>query len=282
MNPSADWIDHNGVLLRTGSPILTAGNRGFRYGDGLFETLLVRNGHIRLRDLHFERLFEGIRRLQFIIPAHFSPKFLEEAILRLCERNGHASLARVRLVVYRGEGGLYDPQAPPCYLIESWPLDAASKDWNEQGLTLDIYPDGCKSCDTLANLKSNNFLLYALAALHAGAHRLDDCVVLNHHGRIADSTIANVFYIKDRQAYTPSLSEGCVAGIMRRFLLAALPDSGFPVHERPVLVEELFNADEIFLTNAIKGIRWVGAFRTSRYSSTQSKAIYDQLIKPLA
>jgi branched-chain amino acid aminotransferase len=282
VNPSAEWIDHNGVLLRTGSPVLTAGNRGFRYGDGLFETLLVRNGRIRLRDRHFARLFAGIHRLRFAIPSHFTPGFLEQGILRLCERNGHAGLARVRLVVYRGDGGLYDPQEPdPAYLIESWPINPTEMEWNDQGLAVDIYPEGRKSCDALANLKSNNFLLYVLAALHARAHGLNDCLVLNTHQRIADSTIANVFFIKDRAVYTPPLPEAGVAGVMRDFLLSALPGAGFPVHERPVMAEELLGADEVFLTNAIKGIRWVGVFRTSRYRGTLSKAIYDQLVKPL-
>lgn len=282
MKPSPDWINHNGVLLPSGEPVLTAGNRGFRYGDGLFETILVQNGHIRLRDYHFDRLFTGVGLLRFTIPSHFTRESLERQILQLCERNGHSALARVRLVVFRGEGGLYDPiTLLPYYLIESWPLTPADIRLNENGLIIDIYPAGIKSCDAIANLKSNNFLLYVLAALYAREHRLDDCLVLNSHQRLADSTIANLFYVKDRQFYTPPLSEGGVAGVMRRFLLATMPAAGFPVHEKPVTAGDLLYADEVFLTNAVKGIRWVGTFRNARYVHVLSGTIYDQLIREI-
>ena len=283
MNSSADWIDHNGALLRAESPILTAGNRGFRYGDGLFETLLVQNGRIRLRDYHFERLFSGLRQLKFVLPAFFSAESLEAGILRLCNRNGHSALARVRLAIYRGNGGLYDSETiHPHYLIESWALTRADIALNTNGFFIDVYLDGWKACDSLANLKSSNFLLYVLAALYAKEHRLNDCLVLNSHQRLADSTIANLFYVKDNQLYTPSLSEGVVAGVMRRFLLSSLPGIGLPIHEQPVTVEDLQDADEIFLSNALRGIRWVGTFRTSRYPGDLSRDIYHQLINQLA
>ena len=275
-----DWINHNGTLVRSGTPVLTAANRGFRYADGLFETLLVKAGRIRLGDYHFDRLFTGLGILRFILPPHFTRESLETQILELCERNRHSTLARVRLVAFRAEGGLYDPVSlHPHYLIESWPLTPADIGLNADGLVIDVYPDGIKSCDTLANLKSNNFLLYALAALYAKEHRLNDCLVLNNHQRLADSTIANLFWTKNGQVFTPPLSEGGIAGVMRRFLLTTMSAAASPVREEPVTAEDLLNADEVFLTNAIKGIRWVGTFRTSRYTNPLSTSIYSQLIK---
>ncbi|HVU93790.1 MAG TPA: aminotransferase class IV [Puia sp.] len=281
MNSPA-WIDHNGALLPSNSGIINAANRAFHYGDGLFETLMVRNGRIRLRDAHFDRLFAGMNLLRYVIPRQFTRESLEASLLQLCDRNGHLSLARVRLTIYRGDGGLYDPEdLHPRYLIESWPLGPADIDWNEKGLAIDIYPDGIKSCDLLANVKSNNFLLYALAALYARECGLDDCLVRNSHERLADSTIANLFFCKNRQVYTPPLSEGCVAGVMRRFLLSQLPGAGILVHEHPVTAEDLLDADEVFLSNAIRGIRWVQTFRKSRYGCDLSRTIHHQLIKAL-
>lgn len=282
MNSPGDWIDHNGALLPADSGIFKAANRGFRYGDGLFETMLVRNGQIRLKEAHFDRLIAGMDRLQYVIPNHFTREGLETSVLQLCKQNGHSALVRVRLTIYRADGGLYDPEdLHPRYLIESSSLSPADIDLNEKGLIVDIYPDGIKSCDSLANIKSNNFLVYAIAALYAREYRLDDCLVQNNHGRLADSTIANLFYSKDRQLYTPSLAEGCVAGVMRRFLLSTLPAAGFPVHERPVTIGDLLDADEVFLSNAIRGIRWVQTFRTSRYTGHLSRTIHNQLIKVL-
>ena len=278
MNSPIAWIDHNGTLLPTGGPILKATNRSFRYGDGLFETLLVQNGRIRLRNYHFARLFAGLEQLRFIIPSSFTRESLGAGILQLCSKNTHASLARVRLTVYRGDGALYDP-GQLHYLIESSPLAPADIIPDTTGLTIGLYPDGLKSCDTLSNLKSNNFLLYALAALYAKEHRFDDCLVLNTHGRLADSTIANLFYLKDGQVYTPSLTEACVAGVMRRHLLSTLPTAGFSVHEQPVTAEDLLSADEVFLTNAVRGIRWVKTFRSSHYVGDLSRSVFNQLIK---
>jgi|SRR5579871_5052249 len=282
LSSSDDWINYNGTILRAGEPVLKAGNRGFRYGDGLFETLLVKNGRIRLSNYHFDRLFAGCRLLQFDSPAHFTRESLETRILQLCHKNGHMALARVRLAIFRADGGLYDPVSlHPQYLIESWPLTPADTGLNANGLVIDVYPDGRKACDALANCKSSNFLLYVLAAFYAKEHRLNDCLVLNTHQRLADTTIANLFWVKQGQVFTPPLSEGGVAGVMRRHLLATLPAAGFPVHEQPATAEDLLYADEVFLTNALKGIRWVGAFRTARYPNTLSANVFDHLITEL-
>jgi branched-chain amino acid aminotransferase len=236
-----------------------------------------------LAPYHFERLLNGALILRFELPAFFDAAKLESEALDLCRKNGHSQLARVRLVIFRGKGGLYDPEDhAPNYIIESWPLPPESGEFNQNGLVIDIFPDGRKSCDRLANLKSNNFLLYVLAALHAKENRLNDCLVLNSHERIADSTIANLFYCKGDRIFTPPLSEGCVAGITRRCLLEGLPRAGFKIEERETTPEDLENADEIFLTNAIRGVNWVQRFRESSYGYSLTRSVYDFLLKTLS
>ena len=242
--------------------------------------MLVRDGLIRLASYHFDRLFSGLEFLRYAIPRDLTRERLEREIHELCARNGHPGLARARLVVFRGEGAVFDRVRPmPHYIIESWPLTADFTGFNEKGLVIDVFPDGCKACDPLANLKSNNYLLYVLAGSYAHDHRLDDCLVLNSRETIADSAIANLFYIKDRQVYTPPLSDGGVAGVMRRHLLATLHIAGFSVEQRSVSVPDLLDADEVFLTNAIRGIRWVAAFREARYSHTLTAVISKRLFE---
>jgi branched-chain amino acid aminotransferase len=188
----------------------------------------------------------------------------------------------VRVVVFRGSGGLYDTADHfPNYIIESWPLPAGSGDLNQNGLFIDVFPTGRKSCDRYSNIKTNNFLLYAQAALHAKDNGLNDCLVLNSHERIADSTIANLFYSKEGKIYTPPLSEGCVAGVMRRHLLERLPGAGFAVDERETSSEDLERAEEVFLTNAIRGVIWVQGFRNAKYGQALSRSVYDSVIKTL-
>ena len=278
MNAATTFINFNGKVLPSGTAVLAADNRGFRYGDGLFETIKVKAGRLLLEQYHFERLLAGVRLLQFEPSPFFTAEKLAGQILELCKKNGHQALARVRLVVFRGDGGLYDPvNYRPNYIIQTWALPAGGSELNENGLVIDIFPEGRKSCDALANLKSNNYLLYVLAALYARGHQLNDCLVLNNYGRIADSTIANLFYCKRGQLYTPPLTEGGVAGVMRRHLLQVLPGIGLPVQEKETSPEDLEDADEVFLTNALKGIRWVRSFGTVTYGCQLTTSISQQL-----
>jgi branched-chain amino acid aminotransferase len=279
-------MNFDGTVLPAGQSILTADNRGFRYGDGLFETMLVGVGRIRLWPYHFERLLSGMQLLRFESTASFTAA-IERQILELCAVNnnggaGEAAYSRVRLTVFRGDGSLTDAiDTFPHYIIQSshWPPGPTG--WNTDGLVIDIFADGRKACDAYATLKSNNYLLYSLAAMYGRQQGLDDCLVLNTHERLADSTIANLFYIKDQRLYTPPLSEGCVAGVMRRYLLEALPRAGYSVQEQPVSPEELAGADEVFLTNALRGIRWVRSFRGITYGNQLAATVYEQIIQKM-
>jgi len=279
-DPSSDGIIYNGEFYRAGSPVLTVSTRGLRYGDGLFETLLVQNGRIRLRDFHFDRLWNGMRRLMFEPPADLTAENLTRQIMDLCLKNGHSSLGRVRLMVFRGEGSLFDAARGPLnYVIESTLLTPGQIAFNESGLRVGVYRDLRKSRDFLANLKSNNFLLYTMAARYVRDQGWDDCLVLNDSERVADSCMANLFYIRKGTVYTPPLSEGCVAGVMRRFLLERMPCWGFTVREQPVSVGELGGAAEIFLTNAVRTIRWVGEFAGRTYRQQLARELYELAVK---
>lgn len=277
----ASYLHFNGQLIDSQEKLVTADNRGLRYGDGLFETIKIINDRVLLAPLHFERLFNGLSRLQFELPAFLTPAWLTEAILSLCRKNNHQQAARVRINLFRGNGGLYDPEnLSPQVVIQSEPLAEHYQQWNGQGLRIDIYPDAQKSCDAFSNLKCNNYLPYVMAALQARRQNLDDCLVLNTHQRICDASIANVWWIKDGAIFTPPLSEGCVAGVMRQYLLqtAAQQTSLAAVIEKPLTAADLENADEVFLTNALAGIRWVRTFRHKDFTCDLTKRLYDLCI----
>ena len=118
-----------------------------------------------------------------------------------------------------------------------------------------------------------------MAALYAKEHQLNDCLLLNQYNRICDSTIANLFWVKDNRLYTNPISEGPVAGTMRQFLLNRLAEEGNPVIEANTSPEELLSADELFLTNAAYGVRWVGRFRDKIYTNQTSSKIYSQYVQ---
>ena len=278
--PVGNYINFNGNIVRSHEPVITAESRGLRYGDGIFETMRIAGDSIVLSTFHFDRLFSGIQLLQFDQPAFFTREILTQQINDLCSINNHRPWARVRLTVFRGKGGLYDPENHiPNYIIDSQPLAAYNESINKEGLVIDIFPDARKSMDVFSNLKSNNYLLYAMGALYAKKNQLNDCLLLNSQDRICDSTIANIFCVKDKTVFTPYLSEGCVSGVMRRYLLIKLAEAGFSVQEKEIEVDWLQTVDEIFLTNSIYGIRWVQYLRDRSFKNEITSSIYQRVIK---
>ena len=266
---------YNNKFYKSGTSIISPSNRGLRYGDGLFETMKVISGNIVNEDFHFERLFAGLALLQFDVPKNFNRDLILNKIRELCEHNKHDNSVRIRLMTIRGDGGIFDPENHfPNYIIESWDLKETAE-LNSNGLIIDIFQGSKKSCDNFSHLKSNNYLPYVLAALHAKRNKLNDCIVLNSYGRICDTTIANIFLIKGSEIFTPPLSEGCVAGTMRRWMLEKFEMQGYLVKEKVLNEEDLTNADECFLTNAIHHIRWVQSFRDKKFTNIVTNKIYD-------
>ncbi|MEO8109612.1 MAG: aminotransferase class IV [Ginsengibacter sp.] len=272
---------YNNKFYANNVPVVSSSNRGLRYGDGLFETMKRINGKIINADFHFERLFSGLSLLQFNVPKHFTKDFILKKISDLCAKNKHNEHVRIRLMIFRGNGGIFDPENNlPNYIIESWELPGAST-LNENGLTVDIFTDAKKSCDSFSNIKSNNYLPYAMAALHAKKNELNDCIVLNSFERICDSVIANVFIIKGNNICTPPLSEGCVAGTMRRWMLEKFTLDNYHVSEKTLTTDDLLNADELFFTNAIYHMKWVKNFREKTYGNSSVKKIYSKMLQTI-
>lgn len=275
------FICLDGKIRNAAEPVLMANNRGFRYGDALFETMRMVAGNIPLLSLHMERLFTSIRLFRYTIPKHFTPQLLLTYIETLCRKNWCEQAARIRLTVFRGHGGIFENIDAFNYLIECWPLNAAAQSFNENGLVTAVFPDAHKSCDLFSNSKTANYLPYVMAALYAKRHQLNECFILNEKGHIADGTISNLFFIHQNIIYTPALTEGCVAGVMRKFLINKLQQSGLVVKETAVKLQDLENADELFLTNAVAGIKWVKLCGNTVYRNEQTAAFYKKFIQPV-
>ena len=264
-------------MLPADTAIIEAGNRGLRYGDGLFETIKYKNNSFQLLDKHLDRLWSGFELMKFDLPTLFTRTFVAHQLLQLLQKNKHTH-ARVRLTVVRGNGGLYDAvNLQPNFIIESWQLPEDFGKFNSNGLQLCIYGEAKKSCDDFSNLKHNNFLPYTMGALFAKENKYNDAIVLNQFGRICDSTIANIFIIKNGGLYTPALTEACIAGTMRQFLMEYLPAIGFKIMEIELSVEQLLDADEIFLTNSITALKWVAAVEDRTFHNKQTLAIYHEM-----
>jgi branched-chain amino acid aminotransferase len=267
------YININGKLTDIVSGWIPIDNGAFRYGYGLFETMFVQKGNIALKEYHMERLFAGMEQLLFTIPALMNPLWMEEQVLKTVNKNKLEKLCRLRLQVFAGGGGLFGAHAnQPGFVIECFELNEDIISLNENGLALGIAEGLNKSTDSLSNLKSCNALIYAIAARQAKTNKWNDALICNTDGNIIESTIANIFWIKGEKVYTPPLAEGCIAGIMRRYVM----EQSGNVTEQRLTLAALLEADEVFLTNAIKRIKWVGSINDKTYTNTMTQKIYNQ------
>lgn len=271
------WCNFNGKLYKENEPVIGTASRGLRYGDGIFETMKMLDGNVIFANEHFARLWKGMQTLQFEIPKHFNPEKLTAEILQLAVKNKHEKAARLRLTIIRGNGGLYDAaNHQPNYIIETWPLPHSSHTFNSNGLVMGIYADAVKSCDALSNIKHNSYLPYVMGALYAKKQQYNDAVIVNSHGNICETTIANIFLVKDGIVFTPALTQGCVAGIVREQVIACLKKNNYTINQTAITHNMLLQADEVFITNAIYNIRWVQRINDKEYTNTVVQKIYTQ------
>lgn len=268
------FVCFNGRLYPSDQPLFTAQNRSFKYGDGLFETIKVYRGNILLQNFHFLRLFQGLQFLKINVPADFTEQVLADRIIELCRKNKCSELARVRLAVYRNDQNLCE------YCIEALPLSIAVHQWSTNW-TIDLYPYARKSQDAFSNLKNANFLPYIMAAKYAEEKGIDDCIVLNADNCLCDSSKANIFLVRDGKVFTPSLDQGCISGVMRHFIIEELKKLDYPVHQKQLKEEDLLQADEVFLTNAIMGMKGVKAFRSRFYTDAIASDIYHKVFSTI-
>lgn len=279
---SAGFYLLNGKMIEAQESTIHPDNRSFRYGEGLFETMRWCKGQLPLWNEHWSRLTASLPQLYFACPVHFTQACLLQEIQRLLKKNKLAGQARIRLTLFKGEGGIWEPPSTSFnYLLQCWPLAQEPPQLNVNGLELGIFDAGWKSCDAFSNIKSNNYQLYALAAQYAKSRHWNECLVRNQFQRVCDTTIANLFFIRDQIIHTPALTEGCVAGVMRSHLLQQWKKDGRSVVEGAYEVQDLLEADELFLTNAIHGIRWVKSFGEKQYGYRETAQLYEAYIRPL-
>jgi aminodeoxychorismate lyase len=273
---------YNGEMIASGKPVITADNRSFRFGDGFFETMKMIDGNIVLSDYHFQRMFSSLQLFKFQTPDEFTIEHLTEAIKKIAAKNEQTKLARIRLTIFRGDGGLYDVADNfPNYIIQTWKADKPSLSFNKEGLITGVYAGARKTCDAFSHIKTNNYLPYLMGALWAKENKLDDAVILNNYNRVSDATIANIFLVKNTIITTPSLNEGCVAGVMRKYLLYSFQKENISFNETGIDTNELKDADEVFITNAAMGIKWIQQCEHYHYKNELSDYLFNKLILPL-
>jgi len=273
------YINFNGEILPADSILLTIANRAFRYGDGLFESMRLMKGKLKFPELHAERLQKGMKALKIDGYSQADSWFLKEKVEELARRN-KIKHGRLRLTVFRDAEGLYAPtQNKMAYCLEIQPIDEPRYFLNERGLIMDVYTELPKPLNWLSNIKTCNSLIYVMAGIYKQQNKLDDVFLINQNRFLCEANSSNIFVWYQNHLYTPALSEGCVEGVMRRVVIQLALDNNIPVTEAQINPEILNQADEVFLTNATKGIQWVMGYGVKRYFNRISKALMEELNK---
>ncbi len=252
------FILHNGKLLPSGTLLFSHTHRAFRYGDSFFESIRIKNRKPLFVEEHCKRLDKTLAALKMQKPESFTADYFSAAVEQLIKENKIEQGGRARLTFYRDGSGFYQSENNTAsWILEAEAVGETEYVLNEEGITVGIFRDIKKPFNKLSELKSGNALLYVLASEFTKEQKVDDCLLLNDSGRIAEGSNANVFIIKHDILYTTLLSEACLDGVMRTVILSLAKKSGIEIRETEFDEHFLKTADELWLTSASRGIRWV-------------------------
>ena len=258
-------ICYNGQFIDKNEKVLSFNNRAFKYGDSFFETIRCVNGTPLFWEDHYFRIAGSFIVLKMSIPDSFNLDYFKDLIEELLEFNKLKNChSRVRISFFRSEGGCYLPHTNSLgFIIDTVILDTHNYELNETGLVLGFYKENLIYSNHISRLKSNNRLLNILASIYAKENNLDDVLLLNTNKNIVESTLGNIFIIKDGNIITPPIEQGCVDGVMRKVLIEKTP---FSIIQKQISISELLNADEVFISNVIRGIQWCASIDKKKYN----------------
>lgn len=270
-------VNFNGTLVETTANSL-ADNRGFLFGDGVFETFKIINNSILFLEDHYFRLMSSMRILRMEIPMSFTMEFLEEQILELVQINGIEHSARVRMTVYRNSGGFYLPQTNEVsYLIQATELKLKEYILNTSDYEVDLFKDFYITKQLLSTIKSTNKAVQITGSIFAKENDLQNCLLLNDSKNVIEALNGNVFMLKDGALVTPPVSEGCLNGILRKQILIIAKTMNVEVEEKPISPFDLQKADELFITNVISGVLSISKYRKKDFENVFASKLIDAL-----
>ncbi|WP_333599938.1 aminotransferase class IV [Flavobacterium sp.] len=271
-------VNFNGVL-QDSELQLTVANRSFLYGDGVFETLKIVNNKILFFEDHYFRLMASMRIVRMEIPMAFTMEYLEEQVLNLVTANRLQDLARVRLTVFRNEGGFYTPTDNSIsFVVVATELENKQYLFSNNKFEVDLYKDFTVSKQLLSTLKTNNKIIQVTASIFAKENQLDSCLLINEDKNVIEATNGNLFMLMGNKLITPPISEGCLNGIMRKQIIAlAKKIDNITLVEEPISPFDLQKADELFVTNVITGIQPITKYRKKEFEVSLAKQLLERL-----
>ena len=256
-------------------------NRGFLFGDSVFETIKVVDNKIIYWEEHYLRLMSSMRILRIEIPSLYTPDFFEEEIRKTNLKIDSFFTGRVRLTIFRREGGLYLPDYnDPIFVINSQKTDQKLFNVNLQSYKVDLFKDYQIQSNLISNLKTNNRVVNVIGSIYAKENDLDNCILLNDQKFVSEFLNGNIFIVKDSQVITPTISSGCLNGVMRNKIIELINKlTNLEIKEKNFSPYELISSDEIWVSNSISGIIPVTEYRRKKFSNKVAITIINYLNK---
>lgn len=271
-------INFNGNIVSQDANVLTQ-NRAFLYGDAVFETVKIVNSKILFLEDHYFRLMSSMRVVRMEIPMNFTMEYFEEQLLSLVIDNAFSGSSRARITVFRNDGGYYLPQTNTVsFLVHVVGLDNALYSFAEQQYEVDLFKDFYITKQLLSSIKTTNRMLNIAASIFASENGLDNCLLLNDSKNVVEAIQGNIFMLMGNKLITPPISEGCLNGVMRKQILEiAKKIESLEVIEEVISPFDLQKADELFVTNVIKGIQAITKYRKKDFGVVLSKNLLGKL-----
>jgi branched-chain amino acid aminotransferase len=259
-------------------------NRGFLYGDSVFESIRIVNNKIIFWEDHYMRLMSSMRIIRIEIPQSYTPDFFKLQITNTISKVNPSFTGRVRLTIFREGGGYYTPElSSPSFIVNCSVIDSKEFYLKDSEFKVDLFKDYYIQNDLLSNLKTNNKLINVLAGIYANENNLDNCILLNNKKNVTEFLNGSLFIVRENKIITPNLDSGCLKGIMRKKIIEyvkLIPE--FSIEETVISPFDLLSANEIWLTNSISGIITVTNYRNKSFSNDVAKIFIDFLNKKVS
>ena len=261
-------INFNGIIVSQDANILTQ-NRAFLYGDAVFETVKIIDNKILFLEDHYFRLMSSMRVIRMEIPMNFTMEYFEEQILSLTKNNSLSDSSRARITVYRNDGGYYLPlNNSVSFLIHAVALENTYYSIEDKEYEVDLYKDFYVTKQLLSSIKTTNKIINITGSIYANENGLDNCILLNDSKNVIEALQGNIFMLIGNRLITPPVSEGCLNGVMRKQILGLAKKIDYiEVVEEVISPFDLQKADELFITNVIKGIQPITKYRKKNFTT---------------
>ncbi len=271
-------INFNGNIQDT-SNIAIENNRGFLFGDAIFETIKVNGSRILFLEEHYLRLMASMRICRMEIPMSFTMEFMEEEILKLIELQTNKVSNRIRFSVFRNAEGLYNPTSNDVqFLITCSELSSVKYSFSNSNYEVELFKDFHVSKHLLSTLKTNNKMINVVASVFAKDNGFENCLLVNDDKNVVEAINGNVFMKMGNQLITPPTTDGCLNGIIRKQIIAIADKmEHIEMIEKSISPFDLQKADELFITNVITGIQPISKYRKKEFTSEISKEITELL-----